>query len=312
MDYVTIENVSKRYGTNTVLDDISFQIKKGDRFGLIGPNGAGKSTLIHILTDLIDMDNGSVWLDGQSVQKAPIATKEKIGLVPQELALMENLSAYDNLEFFGSLYGLKGKRLKEAIAKALGMAGLTDRKKEKVKQFSGGMKRRLNIAAAILHDPEFLILDEPTVGIDPQSRNYIFDFIKEMSRQGTTILYTSHYMEEVELLCNTIFILDEGKEIAYGAKEEIKGMITRQNKIDLTVEEATADLTNGVKSIKGVLNVETPVLNKLELLINEKEFQMMTLIRFLDEHGADIKSISVLEPNLEEVFLHLTGKKLRD
>lgn len=312
MDYVTIENVSKRYGTNTVLDDISFQIKKGDRFGLIGPNGAGKSTLIHILTDLIDMDNGSVWLDGQSVQKAPIATKEKIGLVPQELALMENLSAYDNLEFFGSLYGLKGKRLKEAIAKALGMAGLTDRKKEKVKQFSGGMKRRLNIAAAILHDPEFLILDEPTVGIDPQSRNYIFDFIKEMSRQGTTILYTSHYMEEVELLCNTIFILDEGKEVAYGAKEEIKGMITRQNKIDLTVEEATADLTNGVKSIKGVLNVETPVLNKLELLINEKEFQMMTLIRFLDEHGADIKSISVLEPNLEEVFLHLTGKKLRD
>src|SRR5690554_4877345 len=183
MNIIEVKNISKKFEDKVVLDNISFHIEKGDIFGLIGPNGAGKSTLINIMTGLLDANNGSITIGGFDIKKEALKAKEFFGLVPQELALIESVSAYDNLEFFGSLYGLKGKILKEKVNYALDITGLSEKKKEKVKKFSGGMKRRLNLAAAIMHQPRILILDEPTVGIDPQSRNHIFEFIKGINKE---------------------------------------------------------------------------------------------------------------------------------
>ena len=225
---------------------------------------------------------------------------------------METVSAYDNLEFFGSLYGLKGKLLKERINYALDITGLTEKRKDKVKKFSGGMKRRLNLAAAIMHEPKILILDEPTVGIDPQSRNHIFEFIKGINKEkNTTILYTSHYMEEVEYLCNNIFIIDEGKEIAYGSKKTVKSMISNNNKVNLRIDNINKDLINNIKLISGVVDCENSH-DEINLLVEGNSFKLEPLLKVLESNKSAIKSINVDEPNLEEVFLALTGKKLRD
>ncbi|MEG2935898.1 MAG: ABC transporter ATP-binding protein, partial [Clostridium sp.] len=203
MGIIEVQNVTKRFNDKLVLDNISYDVKEGEIFGFIGPNGAGKSTLINIMTNLLVPDSGTIKICGFDILRDTIKAKECIGYVPQDLALMEDLNAFDNLEFFGALYGLKGKELKERIAEALKVTGLEDTKKQKVKKFSGGMKRRLNIAAAILHHPKVLILDEPTVGVDPQSRNHIFTFVKNICKEwGTTVIYTSHYMEEVEAICS--------------------------------------------------------------------------------------------------------------
>ena len=215
MAIIEVENITKRFNDKLVLDNVSYIVEKGEVFGFIGPNGAGKSTLINIMTSLLVPDSGTIKICGYDIIKEPIKAKECIGYVPQDLSLMEEMNAYDNLEFFGALYGLKGKELKERIREALKVTGLEDTKRKKVKKFSGGMKRRLNIAVAILHHPKVLILDEPTVGVDPQSRNHIFSFIRSICKEwGTTVLYTSHYMEEIEELCKRVFIIDLGKEIA--------------------------------------------------------------------------------------------------
>lgn len=312
MNIIEIKNISKKFDDKVVLDNISFNIEKGDIFGLIGPNGAGKSTLINIMTGLLDANSGSITIGGYDTKKQSLKSKEFLGLVPQELALMESITAYDNLEFFGSLYGLKGKLLKERIHHALDITGLTEKKKDKVKKFSGGMKRRLNLAAAIMHEPKILILDEPTVGIDPQSRNHIFEFIKGVNRDNnTTILYTSHYMEEVEYLCNNLFIIDEGKEVAYGSKRTVKSMISNNNKVSLKVDNINKDLTYGIGLIQGVISVEANH-DEIHLLVESDNFKLEPLLKLLENNGSTIKSINVDEPNLEEVFLNLTGKKLRD
>ncbi len=312
MNIIEVKNIGKRFDDKLVLDNISFSIEEGDIFGLIGPNGAGKSTLINIMTGLLDANTGNITIGGFDVKKESIKAKEFLGLVPQELALMETISAYDNLEFFGSLYGLKGKHLKERIYYALNITGLTEKRKDKVKKFSGGMKRRLNLAAAIMHEPKILILDEPTVGIDPQSRNHIFEFIKGVNKEkNTTILYTSHYMEEVEYLCNNIFIIDEGKEIAYGSKKTVKSMISNNNKVSLKVDPINKDLIDGIKLVDGVVDCEA-THDEINLLVESENFKLEPLLKILEINKSTIKNINVDEPNLEEVFLSLTGKNLRD
>lgn len=312
MNYIEVKNVNKHFNNKIVLDNISFNIEKGDIFGFIGPNGAGKTTLIRIMTGLLDANRGSVTIGGFEVKGEAIQAKKLLGLVPQELAIMESVSAYDNLEFFGALYGLKGKELRKKIAEVLEFVGLTEKTKEKVKKFSGGMKRRLNLAAAIMHEPQILILDEPTVGIDPQSRNHIFDFIKHVNQEKkTTVLYTSHYMEEVEYLCDNIFIIDEGREVAYGSKSSVKAMVSNNNKVRVRLDNFKPLLTDYIKDLNAVVNV-TASHEGLNLLVQADKFKLADLLKILEQNEAIIKSVSVDEPNLEEVFLGLTGKKLRD
>lgn len=311
MSMIKVSNITKRFNDKLVLDNINFEIEKGEIFGLIGPNGAGKSTLINIMTTLIDATNGSVEIGGYDIKKNPIEAKSLMGLVPQELALFEEMNAYDNLQFFGSLYGLSRKVLKQRIEEALQVTGLSDHRKQKVKKFSGGMKRRLNIAAAIMHHPQILIMDEPTVGVDPQSRNHIFEFIRHMNQQNnTTIIYTSHYMEEIEELCSKVFIIDLGKEIAYGSKEQIKSLSAEQTKVILNLNHSNANIVLHLKQLNGVLAVDE-MSNQLSLTINQS-FKLASVITTLEEADVQLQSISYEQPRLEDVFLWLTGKSLRD
>lgn len=311
MSIINIKNVSKRFNNKLVLDNVSFEVDKGEIFGFIGPNGAGKTTLINIMTTLLVPDNGSIEICGYDVAKEPIKAKECIGYVPQDLALMEDLNAYDNLEFFGALYGLKGKELKARIKEALQVAGLEETKKLKVKKFSGGMKRRLNIAAAILHHPKVLILDEPTVGVDPQSRNHIFTFVKRICKEwGTTVIYTSHYMEEIEELCKRVYIIDLGKEIAYGDREEIKASVFSNNKVIIQAQDINGATIMKLRNIEGI-NKVTDKEDEIALTIGSK-FKLGNVLQVFEEDRAAIKKISYEEPKLEDVFLSLTGKSLRD
>ncbi|UTY24393.1 ABC transporter ATP-binding protein [Treponema denticola] len=312
MKILEVKDVSKKYGKKQVLSGVSFDIEEGDIFGLIGPNGAGKSTLINIITGILDPLNGEVLIGGYSIKKKPIEAKKLIGLVPQELALSEDISAIDNLNFFASLYGLSGKKLKEAVNEALEVVGLTEKKKGKVKKFSGGMKRRLNLAAAIMHKPRLLILDEPTVGIDPQSRNNIFEYLRKVNSQDkTTILYTSHYMEEVEELCKNIFVIDEGREIAYGSLNSVKEKANGTVTIEIKADNINEDLIEKIRILDGALNVEKEA-NTLNILYERNKVNLDELIKILQTSGAVIKAIQINELNLGEVFLQLTGKKLRE
>ena len=311
MSIVKVSNVTKRFNDKLVLDNISFEIEEGEIFGLIGPNGAGKSTLINIMTTLVEATNGSVEIGGYDIVKQPIEAKSLIGLVPQELALMEEMTAYDNLLFFGSLYGLSYKVLKDRINEALMATGLMDRKKEKVKKFSGGMKRRLNIAAALMHHPRILIMDEPTVGVDPQSRNHIFEFTKKICKErNTTVIYTSHYMEEIEELCSKVFIMDLGKEIASGSQEQIKSLSGEQTKVILTVGHLSGEIVLKLRGLEGV-SLVTEEGNQVTLTIN-KDFKLTSAIALLESYSSQLQGIRYEEPRLEDVFLWLTGKSLRD
>ena len=311
MCIIEVKNVTKRFNDKLVLDNVSYEVNKGEIFGFIGPNGAGKSTLINIMTTLLTPDSGSIKICGYDVLKEPIKAKECIGYVPQDLALIEELNAYDNLEFFGALYGLKGRVLKERIKEALKVTGFEETKKLKVKKFSGGMKRRLNIAVAIMHHPKVLILDEPTVGVDPQSRNHIFSFVKNICNEwGTTVIYTSHYMEEIEELCTRVFIIDLGKEIAYGDREEIKSAVFSNNKVLIEVQEINAKAIIELKAIDGINNV-TDKDNKISLTIGSN-FKLGNVLSLMEREGINIKKISYEEAKLEDVFLSLTGKSLRD
>ncbi|MDU5110259.1 MAG: ABC transporter ATP-binding protein [Clostridium sp.] len=311
MSIIEIKNVTKRFNDKLVLDNVSYEVEKGEIFGFIGPNGAGKSTLINIMTSLLEPDSGTVKICGYDILKESIKAKECIGYVPQDISLLEELTAYDNLEFFGAFYGLKGKELKERIKEALEVTGLIDKKKEKVKKFSGGMKRRLNIAAAIMHHPKVLIMDEPTVGVDPQSRNHIFNFTKNICKEwGTTVIYTSHYMEEVEELCKRVFIVDLGREIAYGSKEEIKSSVFPNNKVIIEASGITAELILNISKIAGILNVKE---NQDSIILTiDSNFKLNNVLLILEENKINIKKISYEEAKLEDVFLALTGKTLRD
>jgi ABC-2 type transport system ATP-binding protein len=311
MSIIEVKNISKRFNDKLVLDNISYEVKEGEIFGFIGPNGAGKSTLINIMTSLLTPDSGTIEICGYDILREPIKAKECMGYVPQELALMEELNAYDNLEFFGALYGLKGKLLKERIAEALKVTGLEDTKKQKVKKFSGGMKRRLNIAVSILHHPKVLILDEPTVGVDPQSRNHIFSFIKNICKEwGTTVIYTSHYMEEIEELCKRVFIIDLGKEVSYGDREEIKASVFSNNKVIIETQEISGETIMKLRDIEGIDKVSDK--DSVLILTIDSKFKLASVLSLLEKESVSIKKISYEEAKLEDVFLSLTGKTLRD
>lgn len=312
MQFIEIENVTKRYDDKLAVDNISLGIEKGEVFGLLGPNGAGKSTLISMICGLVNMDRGEIKVGQNSIKTDPVAAKRLLGLVPQEVALYDNISARDNLIFWGSMYGLKDRLLKERVDEALKTTGLTERSKEKISKFSGGMKRRLNIAAAIMHRPEVMIMDEPTVGIDPQSRNHILEFTKNLNKEyGTTIIYTSHYIEEVENLCSKVAILDEGKVIAYGTKEQITRMVTDEERLELTVDDFKDEAILRLKKISGIRGAiyDSP---KISLVVRNSQMNLQAIIEALIPMGIKIRDISINAPNLETVFLSITGKTLRD
>lgn len=313
MSILELKNVTKRYDDKLVVDNVSFSIREGETFGLLGPNGAGKSTIISMICGLVKADKGNIFIDSHSISKDSIAAKKNIGIVPQDIALYENLNAIDNLKFWGTLYGLKGSVLKERIEEALEITGLKDRAKSKIKSYSGGMKRRINMAAAFMHHPKFLIMDEPTVGIDPQSRNHILEFTKSLNEEyGTTVMYTSHYMEEVEMLCSRLVILDEGKVIASGTQEEIKRMVSNEENIEISLTNYTNDIglkLDKLQAVSGV-NYKNGILSVI-MKISEKN-GIQDIIDILIHNDVKIQNINIKVPNLETVFLNLTGKNLRD
>ncbi len=308
---VQVTDLVKRFGDLTAVDGVSFSIEQGEVFGLLGPNGAGKTTTISMISTLIDPDGGDVIVDGSSILKNPTAVKRALGVVPQEIALYPTLSAAENLTFWGRMYGLSGPALKSAVASALEMAGLEDRAKERVEKYSGGMKRRINIAAGILHQPKVLLMDEPTVGIDPQSRNHILETVKQLNASGMTVLYTSHYMEEVEFLCDRIGIMDHGKIIAMGTLNELRDVVGGMDVVSATVSSVSDTVLAAVRALEGVQSADRAE-DRLDVLTKSSGSILGKLVSTLECEGAHVTSITVTEPNLESVFLHLTGKSLRD
>lgn len=304
--------LTKHFKKNKVVDGLNLFIEKGETVGLLGPNGAGKSTTISMISTLISPTDGDVRLKNESVLRDPQPLREVLGVVPQEIALYTDLTAKENLEFFGRINHLKGGLLKERVAQVLDQIGLTERKNDIVKTFSGGMKRRLNIGVALLHEPEILIMDEPTVGIDPQSRSYILEQVKRLNQEkGMTIIYTSHYMEEVEFLCDRIYIMDKGHIIASGTKEEIKSILSSESTIVIILEKMVPSFTEGLSAIPSVMNV-TSSEKEIVMVIPKEQNLFNQVFQLAEDTGAVILSIDRKTPTLEDVFLHLTGRALRD
>lgn len=306
-----VENLQKSFGAVKAVDGISFEVKEGEVFGLLGPNGAGKSTTISIISTLLPPSGGDILFEGKNILEEPKAIRSKLGVVPQDVALYPTLSGYENLSFWGNMYGLSGPELKRRIGEVSEIIGLNGRLKDRVDKYSGGMKRRLNIGAALLHMPKLLIMDEPTVGIDPQSRNHILDTVLELNRQGMTIIYTSHYMEEVEYLCSRICIMDQGKIIASGSKDELVEMIGGKTEIGLSLETADQEILKTLGTIEGIESIDRQE-NQIMIRCENADLILADMIARISAGGNHIKAVDVKKPNLETVFLHLTGKALRD
>jgi len=305
-----IENIVKRYGNHLALDCVDLSIKEGEILGLLGPNGAGKTTLLHGMMGLISVDSGEISIFGEDLYQNKQQIKRKIGLVTQEVTIFEDLTAWDNLAFFGSVYGLKGEELKKNIQETLEIVGLTNYQKKLPTKFSGGMKRRLNIACALVHKPKFLIMDEPTVGIDAQSRNYILETIGKLNEMGTTILYTTHYIEEVEAISSRVVILDQGHVIAEGTKEELIERIQHEEKINL---QLSGDKDAAVKEIQALPGVKEAIVIKGEIhIISQAGSGNLEQILAIGKKHGGVMGINSEKPTLEDVFLTLTGKGLRD
>jgi ABC-2 type transport system ATP-binding protein len=307
---ITVQNLTKKYGEAVALQDVSFDIREGELFGLLGPNGAGKTTTISILSTLLKPDSGSVQIGGFDLISHPGDVKRCIGVVTQEIALYNNLSAFDNLMFWGSLYDVPTGELKRRIAETLTLMGLADRQQDKIETYSGGMKRRINIASALLHRPRVLFMDEPTVGIDPQSRNLIFEVLEKLHRDGMTIVYTTHYMEEAERFCDRIGIIDKGRIIAQGTMAELKS----SQGIKECIAISFSNFQESMKlRLQGLLTGEyTFNGNTLLFHTNTVQTDLAPLIIRCGEAGGEIGSIEIQKVNLETIFLSLTGKQLRD
>jgi ABC-2 type transport system ATP-binding protein len=290
---------------------VSFAVQPGEIFSLLGPNGAGKSTTISMLAGLLRPDQGSASILGHSVVDDPAGAKAVIGVVPQEIALYEDLTARENLEFWGKMYGLRGAPLQQRVDEVLALVELSDRQKDRVGKFSGGMKRRINIAVALLHRPPVLILDEPTVGIDPQSRRHILDGVLNFNRQGTTVLYTTHYMEEAQELSHHIAIMDHGQIIALGTHDELVQIVGEQDRIDFQWDAPPAGLLEQWGALEGVDQV-TATDGAVSVLVDDSNVVLPRLFAAATTAGVHISSVTIREPNLETVFLHLTGRALRE
>lgn len=301
----------KSYGERTAVDHVSFTIAPGETYGLLGPNGAGKTTTISIVCGLLRPDGGTVRVAGRPVEVTSTDAKSAIGLVPQEIALYPDLSARENLRFFGRLEGLGGDELDGRVAEVLDVVGLADRADDRVESYSGGMQRRCNIAAGLLHEPQLLILDEPTVGVDPQSRNQILESIEALGGEGLSVLYTTHYMEEAEQLCDRIGIMDEGRLIAEGTRRELVTSIAEGSHLAVTLESVPRDAVRGLERLAAVRSV-TRVDTRLDLGVDDASHAVGPVIGELDRHGAVVTDVAMTEPDLETVFLRLTGKALRN
>lgn len=308
---INIQNLHKDFGEVYAVKDVSFTVRRGEVFSLLGPNGAGKSTTISMLACLLRPTNGDATVLGHSIISEPRDVKARLGVVPQEIALYDDLSARENLEFWGKMYGLRGPALAQRVDEVLDLIGLADRQKGRLEKFSGGMKRRVNIGVALLHKPDLVIMDEPTVGIDPQSRRHILDGVKDLNRQGTTVLYTTHYMEEAQELSDHIAIMDQGEIIGCGTHAELVHIVGEQDKIDLRLSESNGGLVESWRQVPGVSKV-TAEDDLITLLADDSNMVLPHLFESAAEAGVRITSVDIQEPNLETVFLHLTGRALRD
>ena len=308
---IEVQALHKSFGEFHAVQGATFRAESGEVLSLLGPNGAGKSTIISMLSGLLEPTGGEARIMGHSVTQEPEAAKASLGVVPQDIALYPDLSARENLNFWGKMYGLRGAALKQRVDEVLDIIGLADRQKDRVDKFSGGMKRRVNIGAALLHKPLVVIMDEPTVGIDPQSRRHILDNVKELNRQGMTVLYTTHYMEEAAELSHHIAIMDKGKVIACGTHDELIRLVGEQTRIDLTLDVEGERVLETWRGVEGVANVVAED-GHMTALVDDSNRVLPRLFDAANTLGARITSIDIQEPNLEAVFLHLTGRALRD
>lgn len=308
---IEVENLTKSYGNFKAVDDLSIYVEKGKIFGLLGPNGSGKSTTINCILSLLNYEKGNIKIFGKEMKPNCYDIKEKIGVVFQDVAVFNELSVYDNINYFCGLY-IKDKKLRfKYVEDAIKLTGLDEFKKFRPKQLSGGLLRRLNIACGIAHKPELIFLDEPTVAVDPQSRNNILEGIKKLNKDGATIVYTTHYMEEVEQLCNRIAVLDKGKVIAVGTKEDLKDMVSIGEKITIELESIDIKKIDKIKSMKNVLDVNFDD-STLYITYKKGEENLENIINFLKQNNIKYQKIFSELPTLNDVFLELTGKELRD
>lgn len=308
---IEVTNLVKKYKDNVAVNGVNLEINEGEIFGLLGPNGAGKSTTINALLGLLKINEGSVKMFGKDFSKNAREIKKNIGYVPQDFAFFEQLSALDNVNYWAKVYGLRGNALKVAVKEALDFTGLWDRRKDKANSFSGGMKRRLNIACAIVHKPKILFMDEPTVGVDPQSRNNILESIKILNKNGTTVIYTSHYMEEIEEICTRVAIMDFGKVIASGKIDDLVESISKERKLGLEVCGNVEGVIEELNSIQGIHKAEM-VDKIIKIRMERDEETLPKVLETLMHKNIKITSMVLEKENLEAVFLELTGKKLRD
>jgi len=307
---VEVKNLNKRYGDKLAVDNMNLNIKSGEILGLLGPNGAGKTTLINSIIGITEVQSGEINIFGKSMKLASMEIKKNIGVVPQNVAILNEFTAIENVTYFARLYGLKGKELKQSVQQALEFTNLWDRRKDYPKKYSGGMLRRLNIACSIVHKPKLIIMDEPTVGIDPQSRNHILESIKKLNEAGSTIIYTSHYMEEVEAICTRVAIMDNGRLIAEGSMEELSQYIQEDQLVEIVLSNPGFTIIEAVKNVYGVKEC-TLSDNNLALVL-EKSCNISKIINSITTNNGNIVKINMEQATLEDVFLSLTGKKLRD
>ena len=307
-----VVGLKRSYGSLKAVDDVSLYAAAGETVGLLGPNGAGKTTTISIMAGLLVPDSGEVRIEGRALRGDTDSLKRKIGLVPQDLALYDELTAGANLELFAALYGVEGVAARQAMTRVLELVELADRVKNKVKTFSGGMKRRLNLAVALLHDPQILLLDEPTVGVDPQSRNAIFENLDTLKRQGKTLIYTTHYMEEAERLCDRVMIMDHGRVIANDTLPGLYRLLPVSNLLEIELEQGGADLP--LDQLRGLAEVRSASLSGATLRVGLGNMAADTprILRWLVDNGHPYRHIVSERAGLESVFLNLTGRSLRD
>jgi len=308
---IEIETLQKTYGSFTAVADVSFTTEPGEVFGLLGPNGAGKSTTIGCLSGLLKPSSGRIAIAGHDIATDPKAAKARLGIVPQDLAIYEDLPAGDNLSYWGAAYGMRGSDLKARVADVLNVIGLTDRAGDKPRDFSGGMKRRLNFGCGIMHAPDVLLLDEPTVGVDPQSRERLFDMVRAETARGATVLYTTHHMEEAEALCDRIAIVDKGRKIAQGTVEDLRAEVGERDIITLT--GAFADDHADLAAWEGVGHVSILSADETTLSLEAENgpAQLASILDALKRADAKVRETTVRRPNLESLFLKLTGRELR-
>jgi ABC-2 type transport system ATP-binding protein len=308
---IQVRSVSKSYGNIEAVKNVSFNIEKGEIFGILGPNGAGKSTIVNILNTLVKPDTGDVIIDGVNIKNDGEAVKLIMGVVPQEIALYEELSAYENLMFWGGLYDIPKSELRSIVDRTLGIVDLSFRKNDRISTFSGGMKRRINIACSLLHNPRILVLDEPTVGVDPQNRNHIFEVIERLHNEGMTIIYTTHYLEEAERFCDKIAIIDVGRIIALGTLKELREISDAKDLLTVKLADFDDEIISSIRSAIPSIRFDS-TMKTLEIDCENISNEISKLTKDIQNAGGVIERMFTRGTNLESIYLKLTGKELRD